>query len=70
MKSFITLVAIALFSSSVLASDCVGNSCRQPLRSTVSKVPDVARTIVSAPTKAVRNVTQNIKARRYARQYR
>lgn len=70
MKTFIALVAMGLFSSCCLASDCVGGICKQPLRSTVSKVATVTRNIVTAPVKVARNVTQNTRARRFSRQYR
>lgn len=70
MKTLIALVAIGLFSSCCLASDCVGNTCRQPLKSTVSKVASVTRTLVTAPVKVTRNITENVRARRFSRQYR
>lgn len=70
MKNLILLLAVALFSSTVTANDCVGGTCRQPLKKAAAKVVDVTRSVVTAPVKATRYVADNVRSRRYSRRCR
>lgn len=67
MKNFILLLVVALMSSSVMAGDCLNGICGQPVRRVVSGAADVTRTIVTAPVKVARKVSDNVQVRRFAR---
>lgn len=67
MKNFILLIAVALFSSPLLASDCASGTCRAPLKRVATKVVDVTTAVVSAPVRVVKNTACTVKNRRYSR---
>jgi len=67
MKSFIFAIVCAAFCSTSFGGECVGGSCRTPVRNALSTTANVAERVVSAPVRVARRVVSKVRQRRHCR---
>lgn len=67
MKSFIFAAICATLCSTSFGGECVGGSCRKPVRNVLSATVGVVERVVAAPVRVVKNVAGNVQHRRSCR---
>lgn len=70
MKSFIFAIVCAALCSTSFGGECVGGSCRMPVRNALFATANVTERVVSASVRVVKKVASGVRQRRACRRCR